>query len=143
MKKHRLDYFIAVIGILLLGMGLFLVKIISEPQGAIRGLPYICIGVGCGIFGHGMGNIIGRKAVKNNPDIQKQLEIEKKDERNIAIANHAKAKAFDMMIFVFGVLMIAFALMGVDMAAVLLLVFAYLLVIGYDVYYRFKYDKEM
>ncbi len=143
MKKYRLDYFVAAIGILLLGAGLVLVKILSEPQGAIRGLPYICIGVGCGIFGHGVGNIIGRKAVKNNPDIQKQLEIDKKDERNIAIASRAKAKAFDMMIFVFGVLMIAFALMGVDLAAVLLLVFAYLLVIGYDVYYRFKYDKEM
>ena len=143
MKKYRHDYFVAAIGILLLGAGLVLVKILSEPQGAIRGLPYICIGVGCGIFGHGVGNIIGRKAVKNNPDIQKQLEIDKKDERNIAIASRAKAKAFDMMIFVFGVLMIAFALMGVDLAAVLLLVFAYLLVIGYDVYYRFKYDKEM
>ena len=88
-----------------------------------------------------MGNIISRRAVKTNPDIQKQLEIDKKDERNITIANHAKAKAFDMMIFVFGVLMIAFALMGVDIKAVLLLVFAYLLVIGYDVYCRCKYDK--
>lgn len=143
MKKYRLDYFIALIGILLLGFGLILVKILSEPQGVIRGLPYICIGVGCGIFGHGMGNIISRRSMKNNPNIQKQLEIDKKDERNITIANCAKAKAFDMMIFVFGVLMIAFALMGVDMVAVLLLVFAYLLVISYDVYYRFKYDKEM
>lgn len=39
--------------------------------------------------------------------------------------------------------MVAFALMGVDMIAVLLLVFVYLFVQGYAVYFRCKYDKEM
>ena len=43
------------------------------------------------------------------------------------------------MTFVFGALMIAFALMGVDMIAVLLLVFAYLFVQGYAIYYRSCY----
>ena len=63
--------------------------------------------------------------------------------RYVAIANRAKAKAHDMMVFVFGALMLAFTLMGTDMTSVLLLVFAYLFVIGYAVYYRCKYDKEM
>lgn len=39
--------------------------------------------------------------------------------------------------------MLAFALMGTDMVAVLMLVFAYLFVIGYGIFYRVKYDKEM
>ncbi len=39
--------------------------------------------------------------------------------------------------------MISFALMGVDLAPLLLLVFAYLLVVGYSVYYRIKLEKEM
>ena len=55
----------------------------------------------------------------------------------------AKAKAYDMMTFVLGALMLSFALMGVELTAVLLLVFAYLFVHSYAVYYRFKYDKEM
>lgn len=143
MKKQGLDYLITAIGILLLGTGLFLLKILLDPQGVMRALPYICIGIGCGAFGHGVGNIVTRKVMKKNPDIQKQLDIVKEDERNIAIANLAKAKAFDMMISVFGALMIAFALMGVDMIAILLLVFAYLLVIGYNIYYLFRYNKEM
>lgn len=75
--------------------------------------------------------------------IQKKLEIEKNDERNIAIANRAKGKAFDMMTFVYGALMVSFALMGIDMVAVLLLVFAYLFVHGFALYYRFRFDKEM
>ena len=143
MKKRKTDFCIVMAGLSLLGAGLVCLKIISDPQGVMRTLPYILIGLGCGVFGHGMGNIISRKALRNNPDVQKQIEIDKNDERNIAIGNCAKAKAYDMMIFVFGALMLSFALMGVDTVAVLLLVFAYLFVIGCGIYYRGKFDKEM
>ncbi|HQE70757.1 MAG TPA: hypothetical protein PK071_06530, partial [Atopobiaceae bacterium] len=54
----------------------------------------------------------------------------------------AKGKAFDMMTFVFGALMLSFALMGVDMIAVLLLVFSYLFVHGSALYYRFKFERK-
>ena len=56
----------------------------------------------------------------NNPDVKKQMEIEQKDERNIAIKNSAKAKAYDMMIFVFGALMISLTLMNIDMMVILM-----------------------
>lgn len=143
MKKNGMDYIMAVIGILMFGVGLFLVKTITDPQGIMKALPYICVGLGCGIFGHGMGNVISRRTLKNSPDLQKHQEIEKNDERNVAIGNSAKAKAYDMMIFVFGALMLSYALMGIDMIVILLLVFAYLFVIAYGLYFRFKYDKEM
>ena len=143
MKRNKCDYFLTALGLVMLAAGLFLVKKFPEPEGIMRVLPYVGIGLGCGIFGHGMGNIISLKAIKNSPDIQRQLEIDKMDERNIAIANRAKAKAFDMMVFVFGALMLSFALMGIDLTAVLLLVSAYLFIIFYGVYYRIKYDREM
>ena len=126
-----------------MGTGLYFVKTIDNPQGIMQALPYVCIGVGCGLFGQGMGGILSQKAMQNHPEIQKQMDIEKNDERNIAIANRAKGKAFDIMTFVFGALMLAFALMGVDMVATLLLVFAYLFVHGYAIYYRCKYNEEM
>lgn len=143
MSKKFGNFFITLLGVLLLGTGLFLVKSYTDPQGIMKALPFVLIGIGCGLFGQGVGNIISQKVMRNNPDIQKQKEIEVKDERNTAIRNRAKAKAYDMMVFVFGALMLAFALMGVDMIAVLLLVFAYLYVIGYGIYYRSKYEKEM
>ena len=143
MKKERFDYITTVIGVVLLAAGLFLVKTLNNPRGFMLALPYVCIGIGCGVFSHGIGNVISSKATRNSPDIQKKLDIEQKDERNITIANRAKAKAYDLMTFVFGALMITFALMGVDMIAVLLLVFAYLFVQGFAIYYRCKYDKEM
>ena len=90
-----------------------------------------------------MGNLVSDKAIQNYPDIKRQIEIEEKDERNIAISSRAKAKAYDIMTFVFGALMVSFALMGVDMIPILLFVFTYLFIQGYAIYYRCKYEKEM
>ena len=90
-----------------------------------------------------MSEVISARAIGQDPDLQKRLEIEKNDERNIAIANRAKGKAFDMMTYIFGALMLSFALMNVDMVPLLLLVFAYLLVHGFSIYYRIQYEKEM
>jgi len=143
MKQKNIDYFLVGVGLALLMLGLYMVKTLIDPQGIMKALPYLCVGIGCGLFGHGMGNVISKKAVKGNPEIEKQIEIDKKDERNIAIGNRAKAKVYDMMVFVYGALMLSFALMGVDMIVILLLAFSYLFVISYGIYFRFKYDKEM
>lgn len=143
MKKRVGNYVAVAIGLVLLIAGLAILKAATDPEGVLRVLPYICIGLGCGIFGHGMGNAISRKVLKNSPDIARQMEIEKNDERNVMIASRAKAKAFDLMTFVFGALMLSFALMEVDLAAVVLLVAAYLFVVGYSIYCRFKFEKEM
>ncbi len=141
--KKAFDYIVAISGLLLLGVGLALLKLIANPQGVMLTLPYICIGVGCGMFGHGLGNVVSNRVAKNNPELKKQIEIDKNDERNVAVSNQAKAKAYDMMLYIFGALMIAFALMGVGVAAVLMLVFAYLLVVGFFIYYLNKYNNEM
>lgn len=141
MKKK--NYVITVMGIILLLCGFYLLKGVQSPNEFLIKLPYICIGLGCGIFGHGMGNLIANKAISKDPEVQRQIEIEKNDERNIAISSRAKSKAYDIMTFVFGALMVSFALMGVEIISILLLVFAYLFVQGCAVYYRLKYDKEM
>ena len=141
--KKAFDYIVAISGLLLLGVGLALLKLIANPQGVMLTLPYICIGVGCGMFGHGLGNVVSNRVAKNNPELKKQIEIDKNDERNVAVSNQAKAKAYDMMLYIFGALMIAFALIGVGVAAVLMLVFAYLLVVGFFIYYLNKYNNEM
>ena len=143
MKSKITNYATLIMGLLLLAVSLYLIKTSNDPQGIMRTLPYVCIGIGCGLFGHGMGNVISERAINSYPELKRQLDIEKNDERNVAIANRAKGKAFDMMTFVFGALMLSFALMGIDTVAVLLLVFAYLLVHGFAIYYRFKFDKEM
>lgn len=99
--------------------------------------------MGCGLFGQGAGELLAARAVKGDPALQKRLEVERADERNRAIADRAKGRAFDLMTFVFGALMLTFALMEVELAAVLLLVAAYLFVECSAVYYRCKLEKQM
>ncbi|MFZ5352381.1 MAG: hypothetical protein ACOZCL_06595 [Bacillota bacterium] len=141
--KKSIHYIMAITGLLLMGIGLYFVKTAVGLQGIIKAIPYISVGLGCGIFGHGIGEIISHRLMKNHPDIKKQIEIDKMDERNIVIGNRAKAKAYDIMIYVFSSLMLAFVLMDIDLIVILLLVFAYLFVVGYGIYYRCKYEKEM
>jgi hypothetical protein len=143
MNKTTSSYFLTVVGLALIAVGLYFIKTMEDPQGILRALPYICFGLGCGIFGHGMGEIVLQRAMKSNPAAAKQLEIDLKDERNLAIASRAKAKAYDMMVFVFGALITGLALMAIDLTMLLLLVFAYMFILGYNSYYRFKYYKEM
>ena len=143
MKKTGFNYLIGLLGLLLLGAGLLMIKLISEPQGILLPLQYVLVGVGCGVFGGGIGNIVNNRVMRKNPDIKKKEEIEIRDERNIAVRNSAKAKAYDIMVFVFSALMLAFALMQVEAAPILMLVFAYLFVIGARIYYQVKFNKEM
>jgi len=134
---------VTVLGIVLLATGLYFLKTADDPKGFLLALPYVCIGIGCGALGYGIGEIITGRTLRKNPALRKQDEINKNDERNIMLSNRTKAKAYDLMIFVFRALMLAFALMGVDMIPLLLLVAAYLCVEGYAVYCRCKYEKEM
>lgn len=143
MKKNGWNIGMALLGIVLLATGLILLKTVGEPEGILLPLPYICIGVGCGLFGGGMGSILGNRALKNHPEIRKQKEIEEKDERNRTISERAKSRAYDMMVFVFGALMVAFALMNVEVQVILLLVFAYLFVVFYGIWHRCKLEKEL
>ncbi|MBQ3119575.1 MAG: hypothetical protein IJC12_01740 [Peptococcaceae bacterium] len=142
MSRESRHYVFAGVGVLFFIAGCVLLMMLSNPQGIWQVLPYICIGVGCGALGHGVGEIATNRALKNDPQLRKQMEIEKNDERNIAISNQAKAKAYDAMLYVFGALMLAFALMNVDMLPILLLVAGYLLVVGIFIFYLNKYQKE-
>ena len=138
--KHIL---FSAIGIIIFVAGIILVKLISDESEFLRSLPYIAIGVGTGLFGDNLGSVINLLILKKNPQAAINLEIEENDERNIAIRNKAKAKAFDLMLFVFGGLMLSFSLMQADMVLTLSLVACYLFIVFSHIYYLCKFQKEM
>ena len=142
MKKGAM-FTLTALGFIFIVVGLCYLKSSAPLTGAMTALPYVCIGIGCGAFGHGMGESMSKWAMKNAPELEKQMEIEKHDEPNIEIANRAKGKAYDAMLYIFGALLVSFALMDIAMHLILLLVFAYHLVVGISIFYRCKYDKEM
>lgn len=143
MRQDRKEIVWIVVGVVLWGIAVLLLRQNPGNSGFWRALPYVCLGVGAGLLGQGIGRMVQRKALQSDPELARQQEIEAGDERNIQLAQRAKAKAFDLMVFVFSALLLVFALMGVEMTALLLLVAAYLLVQGYAVYCRVKLEKEM
>lgn len=138
MKKQVWYILLAVAGIALMIAGVVWLR-----AGVENVVPYLCIGVGAGIFGHGTGAWLQYRALKDAPEARRRIEIETNDERNVAMNNRAKAKAYDAMIYIFSALMLVFALMEIDFVAVLLLVAGYLAVCGIYVYHRVRYDREM
>lgn len=140
MKKNNkvLVYgILLVIGIIIFLTGGFFIK---DNSGSFSG---VCIGIGAGLFGMSLGQIISIILINKNPSYEKKINIEKNDERNIQINNKAKSKAFDIMGFLYGVLMFIYILIGTELLQILLLVGSYLLVyIIYIIYFN-KYYKEI
>ena len=139
-RKHDvLAVLLTILGIALGAAGLWMVR----TMGPEWRWGYVLIGVGCGLFGHFMGEFLARRAVESDPKAAKELEIQQKDERNVAIGNAAKAKAFDVMLTTFSPLLLILALLEIDLLPLLLLVAAYLFVVFDSIYWLNRYQKEM
>ena len=145
MKSEGIAKYIALsaFGFVVLIVGISFATLLPDKQGIMRSLPYICIGIGAGIFGGNLGTSIKKHLLRKDPKTAREIEIEAKDERNLAISNKAKAKAYDLMQIVFGALILGSALMQVDMYTVLAFVAAYLFIMLSMIYYLNKYHKEM
>lgn len=141
MKKNT-SILITILGTVLLVVGLYMVRAIIDPQGIMKTMPYLAIGIGCGMFGHGIGELYNHRIIAKDPKLAKQIEINQNDERNIMLANSAKAKGFDIMTYVFSALLLAYALMGSGLEIIIPFVIAYLFVEIYAVYSRVKSERE-
>ena len=142
-KNILRDFMLVFLGLALVLTGLYLHKSIDSVNKTVLAIPYLFIGIGCGVFGHFMGNIIKYFSTKNNKELIRQLEIDKNDERNVLIAEKSKAKAYDLMTYLFAAMLIMFSLMGVDKLQIIILVAIYLSIQIYAVFWHSKFEKEM
>jgi hypothetical protein len=145
MKNNRDGKYVALaaLGFGILAAGFVLAISFPDAQGLMRTLPFIGIGIGAGIFGGNLGTTISHYLMKKDPLAARQAEIDTKDERNIAINDKAKAKAYDLMVIIYAALLFAFALMKVDLFVILSFVAAYLFITFSMIFYINKYHKEM
>ena len=143
METKKIDYVLTALGAVLLVAGLALALSISEPQGIMKALPFVSMGIGCGMLGRGISIIVSQNIMEKNPEIKKQKQIEEQDERNVLLSTTAAAKAYKMATYVFDVLLLSYALMGVELLPILMLVAGYLFVIGYGVWCRVKLEKKL
>ncbi len=131
------------LGLIMMIGGLVITKLQPDAQGIMLTLPYVCFGIGAGVFGGNLGMAIQKYMLNKDFERAKKIEIEQKDERNITIANKAKAKAYDFMIMIFSGVILAFTLLQVELYVLLALIAVYLLIIFTMIYWLNKYQKEM
>ena len=133
----------SLIGAIILALGAVLGKFTRNAEGIMQTLPYILIAIGAAIFGNNLSTAFNIHAIKKDPQLGKHNDITEKDERNVVIRNKAKSKAYDFMVMAFGILIIGFALMQINMAIILAIIIVYILVILSNFYFTIKYHKEM
>lgn len=131
------------LGVVLVALGLYIYQKTVGMDKTVVVIPYIFIAIGCGIFGHFTGNLIQHYSTKGNEELKRQIEIEKNDERNVLIAEKSKAKAYDLMIYLFAAMLIIFSLMGADKLQILVLVAIYLSLQIYALYWKSKFESRM
>ena len=131
------------LGVVLVALGLYIYQKTLGMDKTVVAIPYIFIAIGCGIFGHFTGKLIQYYSTKGNEELKRQIEIEKNDERNVLIAEKSKAKAYDLMIYLFAAMLIIFSLMGADKLQILVLVAIYLSLQIYALYWKSKFESRM
>lgn len=142
-KKTKGQYILTIVGFILFVTGIVLVILFSESQGIMRTLPFICLGIGAGFCGGGLGSIIKSRQILKDPQLAKKIEIDTKDERNITIANKAKAAAYNFTLLIFAALVMFLSLVQVEAYITLIFVGAYVVIISLNIYFLIKYHKEM
>ena len=144
MNKNKSGLAALLIGLALLAGAWLLLKLIPDPDTSHwRVVPFLALGVGCGVFGTGAGELLAAASMKKHPELQKQNEIARKDERNVALGNAAKAKGYDLMTYAFGAMLLFSALMEADLILTLVMVAVYLFIQFYTLWQRFRLEKEM
>ncbi len=128
--------------LMVVGIGLFAAGAWIKDE-ALKQISGVLIGVGAGLAGMSLANLVSAWVEASNPAYSRKVAIEQKDERNQQINNAARAKAFQAFTPIMGILMLVFVLINVEVLPILLLVGAYILVYIFYFLYLNIYLKVM
>jgi hypothetical protein len=142
-KSITKNWIFIVFSIMLFIASGFLKTKYPDAKGILATLPFIILGIGGGILGANIGTVIQHHIFRKNPTAHKQFEIEENDERNILLNQYSKAKAYNATIYLYGALMLYFALYGAELIFLLPLVGCYLISIVIRIYHLYQCQKKM
>ena len=100
-------------------------------------------GIGAGLCGMSIANLIIQLYYKRHPAIKKQSDIEARDERTLAINHKAKAKAFDYTINLLMVYPFLMILADLPLWLIFTTIGIYLFGAGAQFFFIIRYNKEM
>lgn len=127
---------------LVIGLGLILASLVFKGE-EVKAIAGVLIGIGAGLTGLSISNLIMKGYELKNPDIKKQNQIEFKDERNQMIRNRAKARSGDILQWLIVGLVYIMILFDVSIWLTVIGVAVFLSYSILSIYYMGKYRKEM
>ena len=142
-KRGRTAFILLTIGVILVIVSTITLFFLSDERLTYTVVSYVVFGIGFGLVGDALGRLNSMRLEKKDPERMKVIRVEKNDERNIAIDEKAKAKAFSFMTYLYAVVLVALAIMRVELRALLIMVAAYLLVVIFSLFAKLKLYKEM
>ena len=142
-KRGRTAFILLIIGVILVIVSTITLFFLSEERYSYTVVSYLVFGIGFGLVGDALGRLNSLRLERKDPERMKIIRVEKNDERNIAIDEKAKAKAFSFMIYLYAAVLVLLAVMRVELRALLIMVAAYLLVVMFSLFVKLKLYKEM
>lgn len=137
MKDKKMLYMIiAGIAVILCGICLLLS---DKSNDGIQGLLF---GIGSGLLGAGIADVISKNMYRKNPELYKKITIEKNDERNIDIKNKAQAKAGIILMYLNFILAMVMGFYKIDLWAILSLILINLIYSFCIIFFINKFNKQ-
>jgi len=128
---------------LVFGLSLAVFGLVFLRGATVKSLGGVCIGVGAGLFGVNISNLLLINYNKRHPKESKISEIEFADERNTMIRNTAKAKTLDIIQwFIMGIAYISI-LINSPLWVTLIIVSVFVLKQILEFYFMNKFQKEL
>lgn len=137
-KKKLVFYIVGIVA----GIALVLTGVLLRDRAA-KEVVGICAGLGTGVFGMFVSNLITMLIETKNPEAVRIKKIAVNDERNAAIRDKAGARANRALSVVLPVVTMIFALMNVELAVTLIMCGVILLQAFVSIYYNDYYSKRM
>lgn len=142
MKQFKEKYGFLALGLILIVVGACL-GALMEKFAVLKLVCFLGYAAGICLMSVGISRINKRRLSEKYPEIAKEQEILRNDERNKMLSDMAKGKGFDLMTYVFLAQIIAFYFMEVSMAVLIVMAAAWIFMQVYVVVCHIKLSKEM
>ena len=81
----------------------------------LKALSGVCIGVGAGLFGMSVANLVTYRMRASHPEVFAKKDIEVNDERNTIVRDKAGAKVNGILMIILAVITLVFVLLDVEL----------------------------
>lgn len=138
--KNKKIKIIGLACLIVIGISLVLISIFLEFTNNANGA---LIGIGSGVIGASIAQLLTIKIYSKNPSKLKTKTIEVNDERNILIKQKAKSSAYKIFTYVLSIVLMSLVFMNLDSIWLFAAVSLYIIRFIIEIFFISKYMKEM